>query len=109
MQVPPQITFRNLDRSEAVEAQILERLAELERFYPRIVACRIAVERLSRRHHKGHIYHVRVDLTVPGKELVAGREPPEDHAHEDVYAAVRDSFHAARRQLEDYVRLQRGD
>ena len=32
------------------------------------------------------------------------REPGLDHAHEDVYVAVRDAFDAARRRLEDYVR-----
>jgi cold shock CspA family protein len=30
-------------------------------------------------------------------------------AHEDVYVAVRDAFDAAKRQLEDYGRRQRGD
>jgi cold shock CspA family protein len=45
---------------------------------------------------------------VPGGEIVVNRNHPLDHAHEDVYVAMRDSFDAARRQLEDHVRHLRG-
>jgi hypothetical protein len=51
---------------------------------------------------------VKVDLQVPSGQLVVSREPGHDHAHEDVYVALRDAFNAAVRQLEDYVRRQRG-
>jgi cold shock CspA family protein len=51
---------------------------------------------------------VRIDLTVPGKELVVARDPSLHLAHEDVLVAIRDSFDAARRELMDYARLQRG-
>jgi cold shock CspA family protein len=53
------------------------------------------------------VYHVRIDLTVPGDELVVSRDPGKDQAHEDVYVAIRDAFDAARRQLEDHARQQR--
>ena len=52
----------------------------------------------------GRAFNVRLDITVPGKELVVNRE-----ADEDVYVALRDAFNAAKRQLEDYGRRQRGD
>ena len=109
MQIPLQITFRNLDRSEAVEAKVRERVAELEHFYDRITGCHVTIEEPTRRQHKGNLYHVRVDLSVPGREIVVKRDPPEHHAHEDIYVAVRDCFDAVRRQLEDHVRRARGD
>ena len=56
------------------------------------------------RHRQGTIYHVRVDLTVPGGEVVVNREPGEDHAHEDLHVAIRDAFDAARRRLQDRMR-----
>jgi cold shock CspA family protein len=46
-------------------------------------------------------------MTVPGGELVVGREPDEHQAHEDVYVAVRDAFDEACRQLEAYVSRSR--
>jgi ribosomal subunit interface protein len=109
MQIPLRITFRNLDRSEAVEAKVRERVDELEQFYDRITGCRVVIEEPTRRQHKGNLFHVRVDLSVPGREIVVKRDPPEHHAHEDIYVAVRDCFDAVRRQLEDHVRRARGD
>lgn len=103
-----QITFRNLDVSPSVEAKIRERARELEQFFDRIVSCRVVIEAPSRRR-QGDLHHVRVDLKIPGKEIVVKRALPQHHAHEDIYVAVRDCFDAARRQLEDYVRQRRGD
>lgn len=109
MQLPAQISFRGMEPSDAVEAKIRDRIAKLDRFYDRIMACRVVVESPHRRHHQGKLFHVRVDLTVPGGELAVTREPAEHHAHEDVFVAIRDAFEAAQRQLEDYARRQRGD
>lgn len=109
MQLPVQITFRNMDPSPAVEAHIRERVDALDRFFGRIMACRVVVEASGRHQHKGRLYHVRVDLTVPGREIVVNRDPPEHHAHEDILVAVRDAFDATRRQIEDHARHARGD
>ncbi|MFO1082950.1 MAG: HPF/RaiA family ribosome-associated protein [Reyranellaceae bacterium] len=103
-----QITFRNIDASATVEARIRERARELEQFFDRIVSCRVVIEAPNRRRH-GDLFHIRVDLKIPGKEIVVKRDPPEHHAHEDIYVAVRDCFDSVRRQLEDYVRRRRGD
>jgi cold shock CspA family protein/ribosome-associated translation inhibitor RaiA len=108
MQLPIQITFRNMESSEAIEARVRERTEALEHYFPSIIACRVMIEAGARHHHKGKIYHVRVDLTVPGEEIVVKRDPAEHHAHEDILVAIRDAFDAARRQLEDYARRLRG-
>jgi ribosomal subunit interface protein len=104
MDIPLQVTFRNMDRSDAVEAKVRERAAKLETYFGHITSCRVVVEAPQRRHHKGKLFHVRVEMRVPGRELIASRHPAKKHAHEDVYTALRDAFDAARRQLEDYVR-----
>jgi ribosomal subunit interface protein len=109
IRLPLQVVFRNMDHSPAVEARVREQAEKLERFYDRIMSCRVVVETHHRHHHKGNLYHVRIDLTVPGDELVVSREPADRHAHEDVYVAVRDAFDAMRRQLQDFARKQRGD
>jgi len=107
MELPLQITFRKMPASPAIEANIRKKAVGLERFSEHIMACRVIVESPHRHHHQGKLYHVRVDLTVPGGELVVSRDPAEHHAYEDVYVAIRDAFDAAIRQLEDYVRRQR--
>ncbi len=108
MQNPVQITFRGIPSSPALEEDIREHVARLERFYDRITRCRVVVETPHRHHQKGKLYHVRVDLTVPGGELVVNREPPLHQTHSDPFVAVRDAFNAVARQLEDFARRQQG-
>lgn len=104
MTVPVQITLRDMPHSEAVETKIREKAEKLERFFDRIMGCRVVVEMPQRHKHQGKLHSVRIDLTVPGAELVA------NHAqHEDVYVAIRDAFQAITRQLEDHARRQRGE
>lgn len=109
MDLPVQITFRQMDPSPAVEAAIRERVERLERFFDRIISARVVVEAPHRHKRKGKLYSVGVDLRVPGGEIVVKHNGPQDHAHEDVYVAIRDSFDAARRLLEDHARTGRGD
>lgn len=109
MQIPLQITFRGFPHSDAVEAKIREKAEKLDKFYPHIMSCRVVVEAEHHHHHKGNLYHVSIDMTLPGKELAISREHHDKQMYEDVYVAIRDAFGAAKRQLEDYARIQRGD
>ncbi len=104
MQIPLQITFREVPHSDAIEAAVREKAAKLEQFYPHIMACRVVVGMVQRHRHQGKLYNIRLDITVPGGEIVINRD-----RHEDVYVAMRDAFDHARRRLEDYARRQRGD
>ena len=109
MQVPLQVSFRGMEPSAAVEDNVREHAAKLETFFERITSCRVVVEASHHHHHQGNLYHARIDIRVPGAELVVSREPGERKAHEDVYVAIRDAFDAARRQLENHARRARGD
>lgn len=104
MELMLQITTRDIPHSEALENHIREKAEKLGKFYPHILHCRIVVELPHKHKHQGRIFDVHLDMTVPGAELVVNRV-----ANEDVYVAVRDAFDAAKRQLEDYARRQRGD
>lgn len=109
MQTPLQITFRDMEPSEAVEARIREKAEKLEQYYDKITSCRVMVEAPHAHHHQGRLYQVRIELGVPEGELVVNREHHhKDHAHEDVYVAIRDAFDAMKRRLQDYVDKRRG-
>jgi cold shock CspA family protein len=108
MQTEPQVSFDDLPVDEAVRDAALEHVAQLERLYDRITGCHVVVAQPHRRHREGRLYAVRVDLVVPGGEIVVNRDQHLDHAHEDVFVALRDAFLAARRRLEDHVRRLRG-
>lgn len=109
MEVPLQVSFHGVDHSDAVETKIREHAEGLEKFYDRITSCRVVVEAPHGQHHKGNLYDLRIVLEVPGKEIVVKRDQGANHAHEDVYVTIRDAFRAARRELQDHVRRNRGD
>lgn len=107
--LPLQITFRDMPTSEAVRARIIERVNELEQFHSRIMSCRVVIRAPHRHQRKGRLYSVRIDLKVPRREIIINREPALNHAHEDIYVAIRDAFDALGRRLEDTARRRRGD
>lgn len=109
MPIPLQITFRNMDPSPAVRADIEEHAKKLAQLHNRLMSCRVVVEAPHRHHRQGKIFHVSIDAKVPGTEIAVNRDPGEHHAHEDVYVALRDAFNALARRLEDVARERRGD
>jgi ribosomal subunit interface protein len=98
MKTALRINGRGQPISEAVKSQIEEKAAKLDQFYPRITGCSVTVETFKNRD-----YHLRIDVTVPGNELVV------THEHrDDLPTAVHDAFEAAYRQLQTYADRRRG-
>ncbi|MEY3282389.1 MAG: HPF/RaiA family ribosome-associated protein [Acidobacteriota bacterium] len=127
MNIPLQITFRNMNHSEAVDAYIREEVAKLEEFFDQIIGCHVVVEIPHQHHDRGNPFHIRINLEVPGSDLVVNHQPnlhghgvdvgEERHFKElelegrqkDAYVAMSDAFKTARRQLQDYVRRHRDE
>jgi ribosomal subunit interface protein len=104
MQIPLEISTRDVTLNPPIEAELRKRADRLERHYNRITSCRIAVERPTGNHHQeGGPFRVRVDITVPGSELVADKQA------EEIFAAIREAFDAAERQVEDFSQRRRGE
>jgi cold shock CspA family protein len=113
-----------MDSSAAVEAKVREEAEKLLEFYDSIVGCRVMVEIPHQHHRRGKRFHIRIDLTLPGGEIVVKHEPSLHGAvqqtetekrrkeqevaapHKDAYVAIRDAFKTTRRQLQDYARKQ---
>jgi len=108
MQTQPQVSFDDLPVDESVRDAILDHVSDLERYWDRITGCHVVVAQPHRHHREGRLFSVRVDVVVPGGEIVVNRDHHLDHAHEDALVAVRDAFDAARRRLEDHLRRLRG-
>ena len=108
MKLPLEITYRNMESSEAVENEIRKWAEKLDRVCPEIMRCRVVLEAPSKHKQKGGHYHTTVDITVPGTEIVTKREPDPHHSYVDLQVSLRDAFSSARRQLEDYVRRRQG-
>ncbi len=104
MEIPLQITARDIDLTDAIRAEIKEKAEKLDKFYDRITRCKIVVESPRRHQREGKLYSVHIYMTVPGSELVVKRE-----LDKDLYVALRDAFRDIRRKLEDFVSEQRKD
>lgn len=107
MQTPLRITFRGIPPTESVESYVRTRAAKLERFFDRIMSCNVTIESPLRQKRHGRHHCVRVDMVVPGNELVVTREPAEGKVHEDLFASIDGAFDDACRLLTDHARTQR--
>lgn len=127
MKHPLQITFRHMNPSPAAETLIREEMDALHQYFERITSCRVVVEMPHRRHQRGNEFHVSIDMHVPGSQIVVNHTPSLHSTlvgteaeeleksqeaqpdHKDLYISIRDAFAAARRQLEDYASVLRGE
>ena len=97
-----QITLRGISHSDALEARIKQKAKKLAQLFPFLIGCRVIAEVPHQHHNHGNQFVVRLDIAIPGSEIVVNR----DH-HEDVYIALREAFRAARRQLTGHSGRQR--
>ena len=104
---PVQISFRNMRVPPEIEEEIRSRVAWLDSLHPTIVGCRVLLEVPHRHRRHGRPLHVRIEVSLPGEDVVVNHEPAADatYAHVVIHAA----FDVARRRLEDMARQQRGD
>ena len=94
---PAQITYHGVEPSDALTALIHSRAAELERVCGSIRSMRVLVDAPHHHQRHGNHFHVRIEMTVTGGDIVVGHDVDEHTGDEDVYAAVRRAFDAARR------------
>lgn len=98
-----QVTFHGLDRSEALEALILEKAEKLRLMNDRLQRIRVVIDMPHRSHAKGNQLEVKVELLIPGEEeLVISRESELDAEHDSAFALVREVFSAAQRVVRDH-------
>ncbi len=112
MEVEPEITFHNMQSSDTVKAEILKRIAKLEKFYGRLISCRVSVEARTKQHRTGNIFEVHIEMQAPGGSLVVSREPhhvKERRAHANVRTSIVEAFDAAEAQLRAYGKKRNGE
>ncbi|MEI7950970.1 MAG: ribosome-associated translation inhibitor RaiA [Gammaproteobacteria bacterium] len=106
-----QVLFRGIEYSGAVEEAVQKRLEKLERYSDKIQSLKVILEAPHNNHHKGRVYHVGVEALMPNHDIVVAHDHHDNHAHEDIYVAIRDAFNAVERRLKTVTgkdRPQRG-
>jgi ribosomal subunit interface protein len=104
MKLPLEISARDVRISDEIEELIREKASKLDKFYDQIIGCRVKLDVPHRSRRSGAAYNIRIDITVPGGELVVKREPDED-----LHAAIVSSFETAQRRVKEYAEKQRGE
>jgi ribosomal subunit interface protein len=100
MQVPMQVTFRDVKHSPDVDSHIREKSEKLSQYLDNIISCQVVIEYASKHKQTGNLYNARIIINVPGHELVS------THNHdENMYVAIRDAFDDIARQLEGHSEI----
>jgi ribosomal subunit interface protein len=107
MELPLEVLYNGVKPSETMASRIQEQVGKLERICDRIIRCRVTVDEPAKHQKKGSTFHVTIDITLKGSEIVINRQGDNDPAHEHVYTALNDAFEAARRKLDSYVERRR--
>lgn len=104
-----QIVFHNIDQSTSISDAVNKRISKLQRFCDRILAGRVVLDSPHNNHHKGKVYSVGLEIHTPSKEVRVNQEQHDNHAHENLYVAIRDAFNAAERQLKAVDKKHRAE
>ncbi len=101
MTFPFHVSFRNVAIHEPLEKLATERAEKLTHYHDRITSGRMVIEQ-DGAHPP--LYEVKLEIHVPGGEVVVKRGP-----HVDIEHQIREAFDVARRQIQDIARRKRGD
>jgi ribosomal subunit interface protein len=100
MQIPAKIMFHNVDDSPSLEARIIEKIAKLDKRFRGLMGCHVVVESAHHHKQKGRLYSVRIDVTLPGGELVVSHHSGKNPImHDKVFAAMNNAFLGIERRL----------
>jgi ribosome-associated translation inhibitor RaiA/cold shock CspA family protein len=102
MQVPLEIAFHNFPASDAIEDQIRNRVARLERIYRGLNSCRVRVDCPAKKSNESLPPVVRIEMGIAhASDLVVNHEP-RHYQSPDVRNAVNAAFRVAERQLVEF-------
>jgi len=108
--VPLNVSYRDVDKTDALDALIRNKVMKLERVCDHLISCHVAVERPQKRLSSGSGFRVRIDMRVPpGHEVVVSREPGKGLINEPIDKVVRLTFRSAARHLQALKERQKGE
>lgn len=96
MTMANQVTYRDIDSSEALNAIIAKRLQKLERYSGGIQHSRVVLDSPHNHKHKGKQYRATVEIDIKGNPITISQDDA------SIHVAVRDAFNVAERKLKSY-------
>jgi ribosome-associated translation inhibitor RaiA len=102
MQTTPEIHFHGIEKSEAIEDRVREKVSKLEKHCGRMTRCRVVLEAPHRSPQKPKAYKIKIEISLPRRQpIVVSHEREGSHAHEELPLAIRDAFDAALRKVDE--------
>ena len=110
MKIKPEITYRHLDKTDAIQSLVEEKIAKLEQFCDYMNSCRVVIEKENDHPSSGSPYRVSIDVTIPhNRELAVVESPDTGKQYPPLEAVIRDAFEAMRRQILSITTEQKGE
>lgn len=105
MPTQTEVHFHGIEKSEAVEARIFEKVEKLARHFERLSRARVVIEAPHRNAQRPLAYLIKIELSIPGrKPVIVSHERAVSQDNDELLLAIRDAFAAAARKLEDLGR-----
>jgi ribosomal subunit interface protein len=110
MQIPLEIAFHNIEKTDWAEDAIRDHVARLEEIYERLITCRVRVDQRATNRQNTIPPVVRIEMSIPGhKDLVVAHEPDRlqrKFQSPDLHNAINEAFRIAERQLSQFKEQQ---
>jgi ribosome-associated translation inhibitor RaiA len=96
-----EIHFHGIEKSDAIEQRVREKVAKLQSHFERMTSCRVGIEAAQRSPQKPKVYQIKIEIGMPGRQpIVVRHERVGSHAGEELCLAIRDAFEAALRKVD---------
>jgi ribosome-associated translation inhibitor RaiA len=101
MTTPVEVHFHGVEKSEAVEQRVREKVAKLKKHFERMTSCRVGIEVPQRTAQRPKVYQIKIEIGVPRRSpIVVSHERVGSNANEELGLAIRDAFEAALRKVD---------
>lgn len=101
MTTPVEVHFHGIEKSDAIEQRIREKVAKLQQHFQRMTSCRVGIEAPQRTPQKPKVLQIKIEIGMPRrKPIVVSHERVGSHAGEELCLAIRDAFEAAMRKVD---------
>ena len=115
MRTPAEINFHGIEKSDAIEERVREKVSKLAKHFGGMTRCRVVLEAPHRSPQKPKVFQIKIEISLPRRRPIVVRHEREgSHAHEELPLAIRDAFEAALRRVDDVgsrsirTKLERG-
>jgi ribosome-associated translation inhibitor RaiA len=98
---PVEVHFHGIEKSQAIEQKVRQKVAKLEKHFGRITSCRVGIEAPQRSPQKPKVFQIKIEIGVPRRApIVISHERKGSHANAELQLAIRDAFDVALRKVD---------